>query len=262
MDDANLIEGTLDGELQISPSQVVSFMKCQMKSYFTHFLRRPFVDAPYFAFGRVLHKAIETFSRMKLSSHTNPPFEELSLLYKDFCAEEPLLQEEPEYGIKCLELLYQHLATKQPKRIEERVSILVEGMLYEGFVDLQLEGPTPTDEAILDFKTVGKSPIFDKVSQQYMADSYDLLQLTGYGLQITKAAYPVKAELLYLVKTQKPKLIPVLKVITPEEMEIHKRTVLKVYKSIKEQLWLPTGRGTRYCSERYCTFFKECHSIA
>jgi hypothetical protein len=157
---------------------------------------------------------------------------------------------------------FEEFINYEPVTIQPKINIKIHGLSLPiiGYPDLIAKRELPAFQKegeewlIFDAKTAGQKP--SKPSHGYRQ------QLATYamGLMWQKGLKNIpQAELMILVKTKKPYWLRMPVNLTADDLHL----AIEAYREHEHAIqarWYPLNRGSRYCSEKNCGFWEQCHA--
>ncbi|MED0675816.1 PD-(D/E)XK nuclease family protein [Aneurinibacillus thermoaerophilus] len=239
----------------LSVSQIRTYQRCPKQYEYQYVYGMKTTFGSSFLLGRAFHKAIEEANRAKMETGEIFETDQVADVFSDAWETE---KEEVEWkededkgqlkdsGLKMTMAYYEeHGRTLSPFLIETGFMMEVEGIPFQGFIDL-----AETDGTIRDFKTASKSPTADVVDSSIQLAAYALAyrELTGQK--------EVKVGLDYVVNLKKgPKITRLETEIDKGRMERLKATIQGVGQAISAGVFYPNEEGFA-CG--YCSFRELC----
>jgi len=263
--------------MRVSPSKIRLFMEDQALFYFRYVENRRSASSPALFEGSTYHKGIEYALNRKRVDGALPPMGDTTDYLRQFWESNhpdsvlgvPTQPDKFRFIANVFEEAYPVLDTIKPKHLEAYFlkSLPEKSFDIQGYVDCVHTtgdyttgeiGETfdPATDVIIDFKSKSQAP--STMLGVPQLGNFDMLQLTMYGWCLTQGEVPVNAEIIYIVKTRKPKIIRVPKVITPEQMQTTITTVTRIVESMETGKYLP-NYSHWMCREDRCEFWAECH---
>jgi len=234
-----------------SISQLNQYKKCPASWYFGYVEKIKFIPGSSLVLGRAVHKAIELNFKQKITSYMDLPLSDvIREYYKSFdkeaitatFREDENIGEIREGGAKILTMFHTKRSPEIfPAKVEEPFEIMVLGHLFVGRIDL-------IDESgmLMDIKTSSKTP--SDISADY------LLQLTMYS----RAKGLTQCRLETMVNKKQPDCITQVMEITDAHQK-HLDNVIKGVVCGMENQVIYTNRESFLCSDKWCSYWKECH---
>lgn len=147
--------------------------------------------------------------------------------------------------LELVDLFYNELApTIQPKMVEQPWRLELRNSPFDlaGTFDL-----VTTDDELLDFKHVGKSPGKNEANASDQLTFYSLAYMATYGV------IP-NCRLISLVKSKKVKVVDQPTARTTDDFAVLRRRIEMAYKAISTGVFLPAPQNSWQCSTSFCSF--------
>ncbi len=251
----------LPGEV-LSPSQTNKFLDCPAKWYFKYMLGLPDPLNSNLAVGIAVDNTLSHYFRIKAADGVEmPEADVLDVLDPAWADQEAVMVlregEDPEQlHALCQRLVRSYLSELAPKvtpgviegepAVQVRVEGTIAGVKVQGIIDLIKD-----DGTIVDLKTTKRKLGAVPADHMLQMTTYDLLCPHSRG----------RAELHYMVKNRSeksvPKIVPFTREIGPEEVLFAESIYPAVQESMRDGIYLPS-RTSRFCSRKYCPFWKTC----
>ena len=203
------------GPSYLSPSSIKAYLTCSLRYYFEKVLRLSRPTSPSLHVGKAVHEAVRRY-HLSVWRGEGLGAKELIGAYRSAFdsleAEEPVEFNGPDHRAECLETgervvgAYLDSEASVLKEMPTGVEVRLEGAVPQvpvplyGFIDLVRPGNIPVD-----FKTVASTPS-DLELESFLHE----IQLVHYTVLLEEATGEAVTgvELIWLVKTKKPKVIP------------------------------------------------------
>jgi len=162
-------------------------------------------------------------------------------------------------GVRVVIEYQQELAPKvQPKVVQESIKLEIPNYNYDLLVVPDLIQGLLKAEIVRDTKVVAKSPAGVKAGKPIAAVHHQI-QLAFYGM--ARSAVTGKpcagASADYLVRTKKPKVVPVDVELSESAYRYVKNLVGLTARQIELEHF-PANRQNMMCSRKYCGYWREC----
>ena len=236
----------------LSPSQVRSFMDCQMRWWFKYGLKVPDPATGNLALGRAVHSALGENSAQKVDTREDLPTEGVVALFREAWARECEQtefrdDENPQQlsatGEALIAKYINYLApTIEPAAVEVRVDGEIGGVKVRGWIDLMdVEG------RVIDIKTARARPSAIEPMHKFQVATYSHLLPGASG----------EGRVDTLVKTKIPQVISQNFQLTTEEMRAAQVLYPAAQAAMRKQHFMP-NRLSMMCSRRNCSYWRHC----
>ena len=236
----------------LSPSQVRSFMDCQMRWWFKYGLKVPDPATANMALGRAVHSALGENFAQKVDTREDLPTEGVVALFREAWANEI---EQTEFrdeenpgelaatGVALVTKYMDQMAPAiEPAAVAIHVNGEIAGIKVRGWIDLlDVEG------RVIDIKTAKARPSSIEPMHKF--------QVATYAHLIPGASGAGRVDTL--VKTKTPQLISQSFHITPEEMRVPETLYPAAQAAMRKQRYMP-NRLSMMCSRRNCSYWRHC----
>lgn len=245
----------------VSPSRLKNYLTCPLRFFFEKVLQIPKPGSAALHLGRAVHSALQAFNKARWREL---PYSETSILEVYHAA---FQNEDPE-RIVAWE------SAKKRDEVEARGAAVVSAFMQSGThateskpagVEVTLRTARPdlpipllgvvdlvkADGTPVDYKTIGSSPVLELESWLHE------IQLVTYALLVEDSTdQPIPGcELVFLVKTKKPKVV-VHRLAPPDEIKLMRfRSLVETYVAgIERGDYYP--RPGQQCA--WCAYRREC----
>jgi hypothetical protein len=236
----------------LSPSQVRSFMDCQVRWWFKY--AQKYSDAPTanMALGRAIHAALTSNFAQKIETHEDLPVTGVLALFREAWAiEREQLEfrddENPLELAACGEsLLAKYMdevaPTIEPAAVEIRVHGEIAGVKVHGWIDL-----LDVDGRIIDIKTAARKPSSIDVDHKFQIATYAQLTPGASG----------HARVDTLVKTKTPSIVTRSFTLSEQDLLATRKLYALAQHAMRSQIYMP-NRLSMTCSRRNCSYWRYC----
>jgi CRISPR/Cas system-associated exonuclease Cas4 (RecB family) len=236
----------------LSPTQVRSFMDCQVRWWFKYGLKMPDSQNGKLALGRSVHVALTENFAQKIETREDLPGTGVRALFREAWARE---REQTEFGddedlaelAHCGEsLVLKYLDEVAPRIDPAATEIRVEGEIggvkVQGWIDL-----LDSDGCIIEIKTAARKPTAIAPEHRF--------QLATYA-QLTPGANG-SARVDTLVKTKVPAIV--MHSFTPaaSDRTATERLYALAQQAMRQEAFMP-NRLSLNCSRRNCSYWRCC----
>jgi CRISPR/Cas system-associated exonuclease Cas4 (RecB family) len=236
----------------LSPSQVRSFMDCQMRWWFKYGLKVPDPATGNLALGRAVHAALGENFAQKVDTREDLPTEGVVALFREAWARECEQtdfrdDENPQQlsatGEALITKYMDYLAPSiEPAAVEVRVDGKIGGVRVRGWIDLM-----DVDGRVIDIKTARARPSAIEPMHKFQIATYSHLLPGASG----------EGRVDTLVKTKTPQVISQNFLLTTEEMRAAQVLYPAAQAAMRKQHFLP-NRLSMLCSRRNCSYWRHC----
>lgn len=244
---------TTDSVAQIlSPSQVRSFMDCQVRWWFKYVLRMKDPQNGNLALGRAVHAALTRNFHQKTETREDLPITGVLALFREAWALELEYtefrdDEDPAELAACgAGLISKYMSevapTIDPAEVEIRVAGEIGGVQVQGWIDLlDVEG------RIIDIKTAARRPSGIEPDHRF--------QIATYAQLLAGASGEVRIDTL--VKTKTPKVVTQSFQLNDQDVRAIRTLYPLAQRAMKAQVYVP-NRSSITCSRRNCSYWRHC----
>jgi len=236
----------------LSPSQVRSFMDCQMRWWFKYGLKVPDPATGNLALGRAVHSALGENFAQKVETHEDlPTLGVLALFHEAWAGECEQTEFRDDENPQDLAATGEALITKymdyaaptiEPAAVEVRVAGDIGGVKVRGWIDLMdVEG------RVIDIKTSRARPNAIEPMHKFQVATYSHLLAGASG----------EGRIDTLVKTKAPQVVSQSFQITAEEMRAVHILYPAAQEAMRKQRYMP-NRLSMMCSRRNCSYWRHC----
>jgi len=236
----------------LSPSQVRTFMDCQMRWWFKYGLKVPDPATANMALGRAVHSSLGENFDQKVDTREDLPTEGVVALFREAWANEIEQTEfRDEEDTKELAATGEALVTKymdqiapkiDPAAVELKVEGEIAGISVRGWIDLlDVEG------RVIDIKTAKAKPSSIEPMHKFQVATYAYLMAGASG----------EGRIDTLVKTKTPQVISQNFQITAEEVRGVQTLYPAAQEAMRQQRLMP-NRLSMTCSRRNCSYWRHC----
>jgi CRISPR/Cas system-associated exonuclease Cas4 (RecB family) len=236
----------------LSPSQVRSFMDCEMRWWFKYDLKVPDPSTGNMALGRAVHSALGENFAQKVEAREDLPTPGVVALFREAWANERDQtefrdEENPQELAATGEALVakymdQMAPTIDPAAVEIHVHGEISGIRVRGWIDLlDVEG------RVIDIKTAKARPSSIEPMHKFQVATYVHLLPGASG----------EGRIDTLVKTKTPQVISQNFQITTEEMRAAQTLYPAAQAAMRKQHFMP-NRLSMMCSRRNCSYWRHC----
>lgn len=250
----------------ISHSQITSYMRCPMVTYWRYEKGVQVAPVSALSFGSCIHKALEHNYKQKIYSRTDVPDSVVKDVFRDAwreAAKETVFDAERDenpdmfldIGIQMLEKYQAEIAPNiQPKAVEVRFKILLPGVPREvlGFIDLIDE-----DETVIDHKTSRMVPNAMTLGKDLQLTLYRIAYRIKFGHNPKRLRYD------YLVRKHSKRTGSWAEIhpVPVERNDAHEKNLIETYKTVckavKMKYFYPIGTNFT-CAPSSCGFWPMC----
>jgi putative RecB family exonuclease len=236
----------------LSPSQVRSFMDCQVRWWFRYILRLKDPQNGNLALGRAVHACLTQNFHQKLETREDLPITGVLASFREAWALESELtefrdDEDPSELAACgAGLVAKYMAevapTIDPAAVEVHVTGEIGRVHVQGWVDLlDVEG------RVIDIKTAARRPSGIEPDHRFQIATYTQLLPGASG----------EARLDTLVKTKTPKIISQSFQVSEQDLLATRTLYPLAQRVMQAQAFVPNRRSIT-CSRRNCSFWRHC----
>ncbi len=236
----------------LSPSQVRSFMDCQMRWWFKYGLKVPDPATGNLSLGRAVHAALGGNFAQKVESHEDLPNSGVLALFREAwtkeCDQTEFRDEENPHelaatGEALITKYMDYLAPAiEPAAVEVSVDGEIGGVQVRGWIDLMdIEG------RVIDIKTARHRPTSIEPMHKFQVATYAHLLPGASG----------EGRIDTLVKTKTPQVISQDFQITTEELRALHILYPAAQDAMRKQHYMP-NRLSMMCSRRNCSYWRNC----
>lgn len=244
---------TTDAVAQIlSPSQVGSFMDCQVRWWFKHVLRLKDPQNGNVALGRAVHASLTQNFHQKIETREDLPITGVLALFREAWALESELtefrdEENPVELAACGAALVAKYMTEvapaiDPAAVEIRVTGEIGRVHVQGWIDL-----LDVDGRVIDLKTAARSPSGIEPEHRFQIATYTQLLPGASG----------EARLDTLVKTKAPKIVTQSFQVSEQDLLATRMLYPLAQRAMRAQTFVPNRRSMT-CSRRHCSYWRHC----
>ena len=236
----------------LSPSQVRSFMDCQVRWRFKYVLRLKDPQNGNLALGRAFHACLTHNFNQKIETREDLPITGVLALFREAWALELELtefrdDEDPSELAACgVALVAKYMAevapTIDPAAVEVRVTGEIGRVHVQGWVDL-----LDVDGRVIDIKTAARRPSGIDPDHRFQIATYIQLLPGASG----------EARVDTLVKTKAPKIVSQSFQVNEQDLRATRTLYPLAQRVMKAEAFVPNRRSIT-CSRRNCSFWRHC----
>lgn len=236
----------------LSPSQVRSFMDCQVRWWFKYVLRLKDPQNGNLALGRAVHACLTQNFHQKIETREDLPITGVLALFREAWALESELtefrdDEDPLELAACGAALVSKYMTElapaiDPGAVEIRVTGEIGRVHVQGWIDLvDVEG------RIIDIKTAARRPSRIDPDHRFQIATYTQLLPEASG----------EARIETLVKTKVPKVVSQSFHVNEGDLLATRMFYPLAQRAMKAETFIPNRRSLT-CSRRSCSYWRHC----